>query len=108
MASLHFRRNQDTGLDFSFLGVALLVALLILLAYAIARVLFAISRWIERGWALFGVMVFTGYLLFDFNRLHQLDRFTNDSTWASAMRMSTAIFLDILNFLLHLFDLIRK
>lgn len=94
-----------SGIDFSFLGKFLLWALLGLLIFSLARLFISIRRGTQRIAAAFGVLVFTGYLLFDFNRLQKLDKAGVD-TWPAAMGLSINIYLDIINLFVDLLDLI--
>lgn len=94
------------GIDFSFLSRGLFWLLLLLIALMAIRLVFAIPRWIERLWTLLGSVVFTGYLLYDFNRLSQLDEDPAANTWASAMSLSIDIYLDVINLFLQLLDVL--
>ncbi len=97
-----------SGIDFGFMGGFLLIALLGLLAANIVRLFVAIPRASQRVVAGFGVVVFTGYLLFDFNRLAKLHGNADANTWSIAMDLSIEIYLDIINFFLHLLDLMSN
>lgn len=100
--------GATSGIDFSFLHRTLFLSLLLLIAYGLVRVFFAIPRWIQRLWALFGVTIFIGYLLYDFNRLSLLAENTSKNTWRDAMHISISIYLDVINLFLHLLDLLHK
>ena len=58
--------------------------------------------------AFFGVVVFTGYLLYDFNRLEKLNENVGANTWPVAMDLSINIYLDIINLFLDLLDLLSS
>ena len=58
--------------------------------------------------AFFGVVIFTGYLLFDFNRLAQLKAQETSNTWPVAMNLAISIYLDIINLFLDLLDLLSN
>jgi len=58
--------------------------------------------------AFFGVIIFTGYLLYDFNRLAKLEEQVGANTWTVAMEMSINIYLDIINLFLYLLDLLSE
>lgn len=94
-----------SGIDFSFLGVFLFIALLILLAANILRLFIDMGRWQERIIAFFGVVIFTGYLLFDFNHLERLNE-SGRNTWPAAISLSIDIYLDIINLFMQLLDLL--
>ena len=95
-----------SGIDFSFLRFGLFLALLLLIIFGLIRIFFSIPRWVQRVGALFGVVVFTGYLLFDFNRLSQLSEHATANTWPVAMHIAISIYLDIINLFLDLLDLL--
>lgn len=100
--------GAKSGVDFSFLGRGLFLSLLLLIGFGLIRIFFSIPRWIQRIWAFFGVAVFTGYLLYDFNRLSQLSEHVGANTWPAAIRISISIYLDIINLFLYLLDLLSK
>ena len=95
-----------SGIDFSFLGEWLLIALILLIIGNIVRIFFNITRWKQRVMAFIGVVIFIGYLLFDFNRLSMAAKSENLNTWPQAMDFSIEIYLDIINLFLELLDLL--
>lgn len=100
--------GAQSGIDFSFLRAGLFGALILLIIYGLVRIFFSIPRWIQRLWAFFGIVVFTGYLLYDFHRLSLLSENEAANTWSAAMRISISIYLDIINLFLQLLDLLSK
>lgn len=94
-----------SGIDFSFLGKFLFIALLGLMVFNLGRIFISIRRGAQRVAAAFGVLIFTGYLLFDFNRLQKLDK-AGVNTWPMAMDLSISLYLDIINLFLELLDLL--
>ncbi|MGE5328518.1 MAG: Bax inhibitor-1 family protein [Deltaproteobacteria bacterium] len=96
-----------SGIDFSFLSGFLFIALLILLVANMLRLFVSMGRWKERIIAFFGVIIFTGYLLFDFNRLENLKE-SGINTWSVATNLSIDIYLDIINLFLELLDLLSN
>jgi FtsH-binding integral membrane protein len=100
--------GATSGIDFSFLGAGLLISLLLLIIFGLIRIFFSIPRWIQRLLAFFGVVVFTGYLLYDFHRLSQLSEHASVNTWPAAVRISISIYLDIINLFLNFLDLLSK
>lgn len=100
--------GSKSGVDFSFLGSPLFSSLLLLIGFGLIRIFFSIPRWVQRLWAFFGVIVFTCYLLYDFNRLSQLSEHAAANTWPVAMRISIKLYLDIINLFLDLLDLLSK
>lgn len=97
-----------SGFDFSFLHTGLFGSLLLLIIYGFVRVFFSIPRWVQRLGAFFGTVVFTGYLLYDFQRLSLLSEHAATNTWSAAMSISISIYLDIINLFLQLLDLFSK
>ena len=100
--------GAQSGIDFSFLRAGLFGSLILLIVYGLVRIFFSIPRWIQRLWAFFGIVVFTGYLLYDFHRLSLLSENEAANTWSAAMRISISIYLDIINLFLQLLDLLSK
>jgi FtsH-binding integral membrane protein len=72
------------------------------------RLFVAIPRAKQRIMAFFGVIIFTGYLLHDFNRLAKLEGRAEANTWSMAMDISINIYLDLINIFLQLLDLMSK
>jgi len=96
-----------SGIDFSFLNGILFFALLaLLLAYTI-RLFIKIPGEGKRFTAFFGVLIFIGYLLVDFNRLEQLQAAGNN-TWSAAIDLAISIYLDIINLFLQLLELLGE
>lgn len=94
-----------SGIDFSVLGKILFIGLLGLLLFNLARLFISIRRGAQRIAAAFGVLIFTGYLLFDFNRLQRLDK-AGVNSWPAAMDLAIGIYLDIINLFLELLELL--
>ena len=95
-----------SGIDFAFLGIFLFGALILLLIGNIVRLFVSIPRASQRVMAFFGVVIFTGYLLFDFNRLAKLEERKMANSWYVAMDLAIDIYLDIINLFLELLDLL--
>lgn len=58
-----------SGIDFAFLGIFLFGALILLLIGNLIRLFIAIPSASQRVMAFFGVIIFIGYLLFDFTSI---------------------------------------
>ncbi|MDR0734752.1 MAG: Bax inhibitor-1 family protein [Elusimicrobiota bacterium] len=58
--------------------------------------------------AAFGVFIFTGYLLFDFNRLSKLKDAARADTWDMALNTAVSLYLDIINLFLQLVDFLTS
>ncbi|HJV74509.1 MAG TPA: Bax inhibitor-1 family protein [Noviherbaspirillum sp.] len=95
-------------IDFSILNASLFIGLLLILAFGLIRILFAIPRWLQRLFAFFGVLAFAGYLIFNFNRLSILTANEAANTWPMAMQISINIYLDVINLFMQLLDLLGK
>ena len=48
-----------------------------------------------------GIVIFTLYLIFDFNRLEQANA-NGDSSWGTAVDIAVALYLDIINLFLDI------
>ncbi len=94
-----------SGIDFSFMGKFLFFGLLGLLIFNLARIFFSINRNTQRIAAAFGVFLFTGYLIYDFNKLEQLSS-RGVNSWPVAMDLAIDIYLDIINLFIDLLDLL--
>jgi len=94
-----------SGIDFSFLGSILFFSLLALLLLSMVRLFVKMKRWKERVISFFGVVVFVGYLLYDFNRLDKLQK-AGVNSWQTAMGLAISIYLDVINLFLDLLDLL--
>ena len=97
-----------SGIDFSFLGIFLFGALILLLIGNLVRLFIAIPRASQRVKAFLGVIIFTGYLLFDFNRLAKLEVQEGANSWYVAIDLAIDIYLDIINLFLELLDLLSS
>ncbi len=95
-----------SGVNFGFLEKYLLIGLIILIVAGIVRIFVRISGTARKMWATFGIAVFIGYLLYDFNRLAKFSDVEMLNTWNSAIRFALSIYLDIINLFLQILDLL--
>jgi FtsH-binding integral membrane protein len=95
------------GIDFTWMGKILFIALIILIIISVIRLFTKIQAG-RRISAAFGVIIFTGYLLFDFNRLAKLKNIVEANNWETALNFAISIYLDIVNLLLQLMDLLSS
>jgi len=95
-----------SGIRFGFLGPILFGSLTLLIAANIVRLFISIPRVSQRVIAFFGVFIFIGYLLFDFNQLADAGKDELTNTWSTAMWFAIDIYLDIVNLFLQLLDLL--
>ncbi len=90
-----------SGVNFSFLGTGLLLALLWLLILSILSLIFKFSEWAERIIIVAGITIFTLYLIYDFNALLH-SRESGENNWSTAMHAALKIFLDVVNLFLQI------
>ena len=94
-----------TDKDFSFLGGFLFIALLILVITGFINAFFIKSSKIRLIKSYCGVVIFTLYLLYDFNTLEKMAK--NDS-WSVAINIAVQIYLDIINLFLSLLEILAN
>lgn len=95
-----------SGLDFAWLGKFLFVGLIILVIIAIISLFVKIKG--RRFITGFGVLIFTGYLLFDFNNLAKLKQVAQANNWETALDFAISIYLDIVNLFVYLLQLLSS
>lgn len=95
-----------SGLDFEWLGKFLFIALIILVIYSLIRIFVRIRG--QKFMAGLGVLIFTGYLLFDFNRLAKLKAIADANNWDTALNFAISIYLDIINLFISLMNLMSS
>ena len=92
-----------SGIDFSFMRGFLFYGLCALLLIGFGRIFFGMTSAMIRLKAICGAVLFTLYLVYDFNRLKQFsDIGIND--WSTALNVAISIYLDILNLLLEIME----
>ena len=84
------------------LQVVLLLSLLALIAFSLIRTFIGFSRNVIRIKAIFGAIVFSLYLLIDFNLIKKKEAISND--WNTAFEMAFTIYIDLVNLLLEILD----
>jgi len=96
-----------SSIDFSFLGMFLLIALLLLVAVSVLNFFFFKSSRISLIKAYFGVLIFTLYLVYDFNMLEsQIAQ--GETSWSVAINIAVNIYLDIINIFLYLLEILAE
>lgn len=95
-----------SGLDFAWMGKFLFIALIILVIYSLIRIFVRIRG--QKFMAGLGVLIFTGYLLFDFNRLAKLKAIADANNWDTALNFAISIYLDIINLFISLMNLMSS
>ena len=92
-----------SGLDFSWLGFVLIIPLFLLVTWNFLNIFYNFSGWLKRSIGIFGSVIFTLYLLYDFNRLERAaENGVND--WNTAFEIGFSIYLNVLNLLLELLE----
>jgi FtsH-binding integral membrane protein len=92
-----------TQYDFGFLWWILFIALLMLIIVGLLNIFFFKSPLLSLVKAYFWVVIFTLYLLYDFNRL---EKAAGDETWWTAISIAVSIYLDIINLFLDLLQIL--
>jgi len=95
-----------SGIDFSFLGKFLFFALLGLIAISFIRLFVSIKSFHRKVIAAIGILIFIGYLLYDFNNLDKAKNIAKLNNWNTALDFSVNIYLDIINLFLQILDLL--
>jgi len=96
-----------SSIDFSFLGMFLFIALLLLIIVSVLNLFFFKSSKISLIKAYFGVLIFTLYLIYDFNRLESLMA-QGETSWSVAIDIAVNLYLDIINLFLSLLEILAE
>jgi len=96
-ASLVFSISFDFGIMQGFL----FISLLILIIFGLLNHFFFRSRLYSVVRAYLGVIIFTGYLLYDFNQLEKRMS-KGDDSWGTAIEIAVNLYLDIINLFLDI------
>jgi len=91
-----------TDTDFSFLELGLLISLTGLIIVTLLNLFFFKSPLMRLISAYVGAVIFSLYLLYDFNRLQEA---AGDVSWSTAVDISISIYLDIINLFLDLLQI---
>lgn len=94
-----------SDIDFSFMGMFLFVALIILIVMGLLNIFVFKSRMFSLIKAYFGVLIFTGYLIYDFNTLEKLQ---GDESWSTAINLALNLYLDIINLFLYILQILSE
>ncbi len=94
-----------TIIDFSFLGGFLLISLIMLVVMGLLNIFFFRSRIFSLVRAYIGAVIFTLYLVYDFNRLEKM---AGDKSWGTAIDIAVSIYLDIINLYLDLLAILAE
>lgn len=94
-----------TDLDFGFLGPVLFICLIALIVMELLNAFYFRSRRRRLIQAYLGVIIFTFYLIFDFNRLEQAMAH-GDESWSTAIDIAVNIYLDLINLFIQLLEIL--
>ena len=94
-------------IDFSFLGFGLFVALAGLIVMGLLNMFFFKSLLMRLVGSYIGAVVFSLYLLYDFNRLEAAVA-GGDTSWETAINLGISIYLDIVNLFMDLLDILSS
>ena len=87
----------------SLFGYILLISLFGLIVFNFARLFMQISRPKVRVSAIFGAVLFSLFLLYDFDYLEKQSQLGNN-TWSNAVDIAFILYLDIINLLLEILE----
>ncbi len=96
-----------SSFDFGIMGGFLFIALIILILMGILNYFIFKSKKYSLIRAYFGVLVFTGYLLYDFNMLEKQMN-AGDESWSTAVQIAVNLYLDIINLFLDILYILAE
>ena len=91
--------------DFSFLGIFLWIALLALIVVEILNAFVFKSERRRILYSYCGVVIFSLYLIYDFNYLEKAIA-AGDNSWGTAVNIAVNLYLDIINLFLDLLEIL--
>ena len=91
-----------SDIDFSFIWLFLFISLIILIIMGLLNIFIFKSRMFSLIKAYFWVLIFTWYLIYDFNTLEKM---AWDDSWGTAINIAVNIYLDIINLFLYLLEI---
>jgi FtsH-binding integral membrane protein len=94
-----------SDIDFSFMWMFLFIALIILIIMWLLNAFIFKSRMFSLVKAYFGVLIFTGYLIYDFNTLEKM---AWDESWSTAINLALNLYLDIINLFLYILEILSE
>lgn len=100
--------GMRSGIDFGFLGGFLFVGLILLIIGSIVRIFININNTARKMYAIFGIFIFCGYLLYDFSRLTRFEGSAFANTWHMAFKLAINIYIDIINLFLYILDFLSN
>ena len=99
--------NYMFNIDFGFLGIFLFIALCTLVVMRLLNLFIYRSNQLRMLSAYAGVLIFSLYLLFDFNLLEKRIA-AGDESWGTSIRIAVNLYLDIINLFLDLLKILAE
>tara|TARA_B100000427_G_C15476694_1_gene581067 strand:- start:293 stop:1144 length:852 start_codon:yes stop_codon:yes gene_type:complete len=99
--------NYVSDVDFGFLGGILFIALSALVVMGVLNLFIYRSNALRLLSAYCGVVIFSLYLLYDFNILEKRIA-AGDESWGTAVRIAVRLYLDIINLFLDLLQILAE
>ena len=96
-----------SSFDFGIMGGFLFIALIILILMGILNYFIFKSKKYSLIRAYFGVLIFTGYLLYDFNMLEKQMN-AGEESWSTAVQIAVNLYLDIINLFLDILYILAE
>ena len=94
-----------TDYDFGFLGIFLFISLFSVIIIELLNYFIFKSTSFRKIIACVGIIIFTLYLVYDFNRLEKAVA-QGDESWGTAVKIAIALYLDIINLFAYILELL--
>ncbi len=94
-----------TDYDFGFLGIFLFLSLFSVIIIELLNYFIFKSTSFRKITACVGIIIFTLYLVYDFNRLEKAVA-QGDESWGTAVKIAMALYLDIINLFAYILELL--
>ena len=92
-----------TDYDFGFLGIFLFISLFSVMIIELLNYFIFKSTSFRKITACVGIIIFTLYLVYDFNRLEKAVA-QGDESWGTAVKIAMALYLDIINLFAYILE----
>lgn len=92
-----------TGINFSFLGPILLIALLGLIVVGLVGMFVRFSRKVNLVYSVLGMIVFSGFFLLNFFRMSKAE-----NTWERAVDLTISLYINFANFFTYLLQFLMS
>ena len=96
-----------TDYDFGFLGIFLFISLFSVIIIELLNYFIFKSTSFRKITACVGIIIFTLYLVYDFNRLEKAVA-QGDESWGTAVKIAMALYLDIINLFAYILELLSS